>query len=117
MKQRLIYFIKHNSVAQKTYRLVGSWLLRVLGIFVKPDPNLVLFISLMGTRYNDSPRDIYEYMLDHKGYEKYKLIWAFERPEDHPDIQSVKIDTLSFFICALKAGYWVSSTQFERGLT
>lgn len=117
MKERLLYLLKHNSLAQKTYRIMGSWLLRLLGLFVRTDPNLVVFISLMGTRYNDSPRDIYEYMVAHEKYKNYKLVWAFAKPEDYPEIPSVKIDTLSFFICALKAGYWISSSQFERGLT
>ncbi len=117
MKQRVIYLLKHNPFAQKAYRVIGSGLLRLLGLFVRTDPNLVIFISLMGTRYNDSPRDIYEYMLNHDEYKKFKLVWAFENPKDYPDIPSVKIDTLPFFVYALKAGYWISSTQFERGLT
>lgn len=117
MKQRVIYLLKHNSVAQLMYRTIGSFILRFIGLFVKTDKKMVIFLSLMGTKYNDSPRAIYEYMLSHDEYKDYKLLWAFENPEKFPNIPSVKLDSPRFFITALKAGYWISSTQFERGLT
>ncbi len=117
MKQRLIYLLKHNKKAQFLYRFFGSLFLRFIGIFVKTDDKLVVFLSLMGTRYNDSPKAIYEYLLTHEEFKNLSLIWAFEKPEEYPQIPSVKIDTPAFFLTALKAGYWVSNTQFERGLT
>ena len=117
MKERIIFFIKHNSLAQKLYRICGSLLIRTMGLFVKTDPNLIVFISLMGTRFNDSPKAIYEYIKRNEHYRKYQMVWAFVQPKDFPGIPSVKLDSLKFFITALKAGYWVSNTQFERGLT
>ncbi len=117
MKSRIAYLLKHNAIFQKIYRVCGSFLLKFLGLFTKTDPNLVIFISLMGTKYNDSPRVIYEYMLSKEKYKNYKMIWAFEKPSQFPNIPSVKIDSPKFFITALKAGYWISNTQFERGLT
>lgn len=117
MKQRLTYLLKHNSIAQYLYRTIGSFILRLIGIFVKTDDKLVIFLSLMGTKFNDSPRAIYDYMLTHDEYKDYKLIWAFEKPDRFPDIPFVKLDSPKFFITAMKAGYWISNTQFERGLT
>lgn len=117
LKQRITYLLKHNSVAQYLYRTIGSFVLKFVGLFVKTDDKLVVFLSLMGTRYNDSPRVIYEYMKNHPEYEKYRCVWAFEKPELFPDLPSVKLDTPKFFITALKAGYWISNTQFERGLS
>ena len=117
MKQRLAYFLKHNRAAQYLYRSVGSLILRFIGLFIRTDERLVVFLSLMGTKFNDSPRVIYEYLRTHEQYKDYKLIWVFENPKQFPDIPSVRLDTFKFFITALKAGYWVSNTQFERGLT
>ena len=117
MKERISYLLKHNWLAQKLYRVCGSFLLKCVGLFVKTDPHLVVFISLMGTKYNDSPRDIYEYMRARPQYAKFRMVWAFERPEQFPGIPSVKLDSPRFFLLALKAGYWISNTQFERGLT
>ncbi len=117
MKERIIYLLKHNLLAQKIYRFCGSTILRIIGLFVKTDKQLVVFLSFMGTKFNDSPRAIYEYMKSHDQYKTYKMIWAFEHPELFPDIPSVKLDTPRFFLTALSAGYWISNTQFERGLT
>ena len=117
MKQRLTYLLKHNRVAQYLYRTIGSLMLKFIGLFVKTDERLVVFLSLMGTKFNDSPRAIYEYMCTHEQYKDYRMIWVFEKPEQFPDIPSVKLDTFKFFTTALKAGYWISNTQFERGLT
>ena len=77
----------------------------------------MLFLSLMGTRFNDSPKAIYDHMRAREEYAGYKLLWVFEDPAQFPDIPSIKLDTPKFFITALKAGYWISNTQFERGLT
>lgn len=117
IRQKISYLLKHNSIAQKTYRLVFNTIFRFMGIFIKTDPNLVIFISLMGSRFNDSPRSMYEYMQAHDEYKKYKCVWAFENPSKYPYVPSVKIDTLRYFIMLLKAGYWVSNTNIQRGLS
>ncbi len=117
MKERIAYLLKHNMLAQKIYRVCGSFILRLIGLFVHTDPKLIVFLSMMGTKYNDSPRAIYEYLKSHDQYKSYRMIWVFEHPDQFPDIPSVKLDTLKFFLTALSAGYWISNTQFERGLT
>lgn len=116
-RQKISYLLKHNAVAQKTYRVVFNTAFRCLGIFVKTDPELVMFISLMGSRYNDSPRAMYEYMLAHDEYKHFKCVWAFEDPSKYPDVPSIRIDTPKYFTMLLKAGYWVSNTNIQRGLS
>lgn len=117
MKQRLVYLLKHNKVIQKIYKLGMSLVFRFLGLFVSTDSNLVLFSSFMGSKFNDSPKAIYDYIVSHPEYSRYKCVWAFERPEDYPELNTVKIDTLKYFVICLKAGYWVTNTNIERGLT
>lgn len=116
-RQRTIYILKHNAIAQKMYRVIFNLAFSIIGLFVKFEPNLVMFISLMGSRYNDSPRSMYEYIKNHKEYAQYKCVWAFENPEAYPDIPSVRIDTPQFFLMLLKAGFWVSNTNIQRGLS
>ena len=117
IKQKIIYILKHNSIAQVLFRLFFNFLFRLLGIFVRTDSNLVVFVSMMGKKYNDSPRVIYEYLKSHEKYKDYHCIWAFEKPQDYPEVPSIKIDTLQYFIMLLKAGYWISSTNIQRGLS
>ena len=93
-----------------------SFVFRFLGFFIKNDDNLVLFVSFMGMGFNDSPKAIYDYMKSHPEYKKYRCVWAFEHPEQHPEIETVRIDSANYFRTALKAKYWVTNTNIERGL-
>ena len=117
LRQRISYLLKHNLALQNTYRAIFNALFKFLGIFIKIDPQLIIFVSLMGSRYNDSPRSIYEYIKSHDEYKKYRCIWGFEDPSKYPDIPSVRIDTPKYFFLLLKAGYWVSNTNIQRGLS
>lgn len=116
MRQRLIYILKHNAAIQAIYCFVMSFVFRVMGLFIKTDENLVLFVSFMGMNFNDSPKAIYDYMKAHPEYKGYRCIWAFEDPSIFPDLETVKIDTPTYFRTALKAKYWITNTNIERGL-
>lgn len=93
-----------------------SFLFRVWGKFLKVDQNLVVFVSFMGKGFNDSPRAIYDYMMGHDEYKKYRCVWAFENPGEFVDLDSVRIDSFSYFKTVLKAKYWITNTNIERGL-
>lgn len=116
MRQRLIFILKHNAAIQAIYRVVMSFIFRFLGLFIKTDDNLVLFVSLMGMSFSDSPKEIYDYMKAHPEYNKYHCVWAFVDPTKFQDLETVKIDTLAYFKTALKAKYWITNTNIERGL-
>ena len=90
MRQRMIFILKHNAFIQKLYRVVMSFAFKALGVFLKEDENLVLFVSFMGMGFNDSPKAIYDYMKNDPGFREYKCIWAFERPEKFPELQTVR---------------------------
>ena len=62
MKQKLVYLLKHNPFIQRVYKHTMSFIFRLIGLFVPVNPDLVLFVSFMGTKYNDSPRAISEYL-------------------------------------------------------
>ena len=116
MRQRVIFILKHNSALQKLYCVIMSFLFRIIGAFYKTDDNLVLFVSFMGMGFNDSPKAIYDYIKSHPEYSKYRCVWAFEHPEEHPELDTVMIDSAKYFRTALMAKYWVTNTNIERGL-
>ena len=116
MRQRLIYILKHNTIIQKIYRVVMSLVFRLWGIFLPIDDRLVIFVSFMGKGFNDSPKAIFDYMQAHSEYQKYRCIWAFEHPEKFPELETVKIDSYAYFKTAVKAKYWITNTNIERGL-
>ena len=116
MRQRLVYILKHNTVLQAIYRAVMGFVFRVMGVLIPTDDNLVLFVSFMGMTFNDSPRVIYDYMQAHPEYRHHHCIWAFEDPSKFPVLDTVKIDTPAYFRTALRAKYWITNTNIERGL-
>ena len=116
MRQRLIYILKHNTVIQKLYRVIMSFVFRVWGALLSTDEKLVIFVSFMGMGFNDSPKAIYDYMQAHPEYKNYRCVWAFEHPEKFPNLETVKIDTPAYFKTALRAKYWITNTNIERGL-
>ena len=93
-----------------------SFVFRLVGCFVRIDDNLILFSSFMGKNINDSPKVIFDYITSHEEYRDYRCVWAVENPENYPDVETVKIDSPAYFILAMKAGYWCTNTNIERGL-
>lgn len=117
LKQNMKALVKNSKLLYNLYYFSGSLLLRFIGLFVKTDPNLILFSSYGGRKYDDSPRVVYEYLLAHPVSDKHKYIWAFVNPSDYPEVKnSVKTDTFSYYITALKSGYWITNSSISRGL-
>ena len=109
--------LKHNRFFYCVYYFVFSALLRVLGIFLKTDNQLVLFTSYGGKKFDDSPKFIYDYINNCSNYSQLKTVWAFRNPGDFPDVKdSIRIDSLAYFIIALKAKYWITNSSCARGL-
>lgn len=117
MKSKLKAFVKRNKMIYRVYYHLGSLLLRIIGLFIETDPDLILFISYGGQKYDDSPRVVYEYLLKHPVSSKHKYVWAFIEPDEFPQVeQKVKVDTLSYYITAMRAGYWITNSSASRGL-
>ena len=118
MIKRIEFLLKNNLTIQYFYKRIFSFIFKFVGLFVKTDPNLILFNSFGGKRFNDSPKVIFEELLKTQKSKKLKLVWAFERPEDFhvPNAVKIKINSFKYFTIALKSKYWISSVNIERGL-
>ncbi|HCJ08043.1 MAG TPA: CDP-glycerol--glycerophosphate glycerophosphotransferase, partial [Lachnospiraceae bacterium] len=118
MRSCLEYLIKHNAFVQLCYRKIVSAFFKILGCFIKTDPKLVLLTSMSGDQYNDSPRVLFKAMLKDDYFKTYHYIWAFKNPEKFnvPHAETIKIDTMRYFIVALKAKIWITNVNIERGL-
>lgn len=117
MKSRIKACVKNNKLVYAIYFHIGSFLLRALALFVKTDPNLILFISYGGQKYDDSPRVVYEYLKKNPVSAEHKYVWAFIEPEQFPQVENkIKVDTLAYYLMALKAGVWITNSSASRGL-
>src|SRR5699024_3422663 len=119
MKRHMKVGIKLNKVINKSYYYIGSILMNLIKIFVKTDRKLILFVSFGGKQYNDSPKAIYEAMINDSRFKDYNIVWAFKEPNkvNMPGrALKVKIDSIKYFLITLKARIWVSNAPIERRL-
>lgn len=117
IKNRLEYILKHNLMIQKIYKVTMSLFFQFIGLFIKVDLKMILFNSL-GKKYNDSPKAIFEYMLKDDKYRDFKFVWALDKPEEYdiPNCKKIRMDTIEYFIIALRSKYWVTCVNIERSL-
>lgn len=118
MKKYLFYIVKYVSWIYQLYFYLGSFVLKILKLFVKQDDKLILFISFGGRKFDDSPKAIYDQMIVDPRFDDYRIVWAFNKPEffELKRGEKVKCDTISYFKTALKARIWISNSTVERGL-
>lgn len=117
MKEKLIQLVKDNRIVYSCYYFIMNVVVALLKFFVKPDNNLILFVSYGGRYFNDSPKCLYDRMLNDGRFQGYHLVWAFRDPSKFHEVKErVKIDSISYFITALKARCWITNVHIERGL-
>ncbi|MBR2547998.1 MAG: CDP-glycerol glycerophosphotransferase family protein [Eubacterium sp.] len=116
---KVSYILKSSRFLYGVYYYVMSALLRLLGVFVGQDDKMILFNSYGGKKYNDSPKEIYEYMLSDHRFDGYKFVWAVQEP-DKESVPGraliIKTDSFRYFVTALRAKMWVTNSSMERGL-
>lgn len=116
-KESCISLLKSNRILYSLYFYCCSFLIRLLKLIVKTDDRLILFVSYGGRYFNESPRCLYDKMKTDSRFSGYTLVWAFRNPSLFPEVDNkIKIDSIKYFVTALKARCWVTNVQIERGL-
>lgn len=120
MKKKLENIIKKNTLINKMYTLIGSLVINLVGLFVKQKPKTILFVSYMGKNFNDSPKMIYDELINDEYFEDYTFIWAFNDINkykiDNKNTKIIKMDSFKYLLTALQAEYWITNVNIERGL-
>ncbi|MFD0050273.1 CDP-glycerol glycerophosphotransferase family protein [Actinomycetes bacterium NPDC127524] len=100
----------------KRYFPTMKLLYKIMMKTVKVDKNLILFESGVGKQYGDSPRNIYEEMLERKI--DMKKVWVYGGMMPVRDRNTKKISRLSpqYYYYLAKAGYWVNNQNFPTYL-
>lgn len=117
MKEHFIQLVKDSKIVYNCYYYIMNLFVAFLKLIVKPDDNLILFVSYGGRYFNDSPKCLYDKMLTDQRFEGYRLVWAFRDPSIFPEVENrIKIDSFSYFKTALRARCWITNVHIERGL-
>ena len=83
--------------------------------FGETDEKLVYFQTFSGRSYSDSPKAIYEYMLNSSEYSDYRFVWCFKDPEkfsfvtDNERTEIVMFRSRADNIALRKAKYWITN--------
>src|SRR5699024_1134480 len=120
MKRKIEQILKTNSFFNKLYTFLGSFIVKFIGLFVNKDPKTILFVSYMGKNFNDSPKMIYDSLKADPDFDDYTFIWAFNDINKYKlkdkNTKIVKMDSIEYLLTALKAEYWITNVNIERGL-
>lgn len=114
-----INIVKYTPSLYNIYYYVGSIAVRVFSLFIRKDPKLIVFSCYGGRKYDDSPKCVYEQMINDSRFDGFKIVWAFMQPEHYeiPRGEKVKIDTIAYYKVLLRARCWITNSTMERGLS
>ena len=117
-KSTLVNLVKYNKCFYTLYNKLGSGLLDLMKHFLHTDDKLIVFASYGGKKFNDSPKAIYEAMVNDPRFSDYKLVWAFNHPDCYhlPKGEIIKIDTLKYYKKLIQARVWITNSSMKRGL-
>ena len=118
MKNNVIQYMKdHPRLIMKLWNM-SRYILQIWSWFVPVQKKTVLFNSLGGRSFSDSPQAIYHEMLQREEFRDWKFIWAFIDPDKHeiPYGEKIEIDTFSFFKALLYSHVWVGNSGCDRGI-
>lgn len=96
------------GLAKRAYQSMRDRYYRALPV----DEKLIVFEAFRSTKYADSPKAIYEYLLNDAAYKDYRFIWVFEHPEKYEFLNGdrttvVKHESNAYYTAFARAKYWV----------
>ncbi len=120
IKSKIVDMTKKNETFRKVVRkgIYEKNRVKYLKYKNKPiDEKRVLFESFMGRKYVDSPKAIYEYMLNSEEYKDYKFVWFFKNPEEHknvadnPRTKVYKYGSADYYRLYATSKYWITNSR------
>lgn len=118
MRNIIISFVKSHPTFANILWGGMRFVLKVFGAFIKVDKKSIIFSSLGGRNFDDSPKALYDNICSMKEFRDWKLIWAFVEPDKYslPRGEKVKIDTFQFFKTLLSTRVWIGNSEIDRGI-
>ncbi|MBQ9517462.1 MAG: CDP-glycerol glycerophosphotransferase family protein [Eubacterium sp.] len=102
-----------RKVIRKASYQYRYWRYKLRGAGKSVDEKKVVFSSFTGRKYADSPRAIYEYMVNSDEYKDYKFVWVFTQPQNYDFLTKnrnttvVKQASKECEVAFATAKYWV----------
>lgn len=118
MRDTIINYLRVHPLLLNIFWKVAHYFFSAIGAFVPVKEKTILITSFAGRKYDDSPKALYEEILNRQYFDGWNIIWAFVDPESFeiPRGEKVRIDTWSFFMALLYSRIWISNSGMDRNL-
>ena len=116
--KRLIQIVKELPLLMDAAYWVTWGALKVMCLFIPIKKKTIMFVSLGGRNYDDSPRDLYEYMRPLNEFKDWTFIWAFLNPDKYviPDARVIKFGNFAYFRTLLSCQVWITNGGLDKGI-
>lgn len=110
--------IKSNYFLMNALYFLARWSLLFIGFFIPVNKKSIIFVSLSGRNYDDSPKALYEEICKREFFKDWKLIWAFKEPEkiSIPRGKKVKFGTWKYWTTLLGTRVWIENGGLDLGI-
>ena len=116
-------FIKKHPFIRKLARKVSFYKNKIKYSFItnriEVDEKLIIFGCFNGRSYCDSPKAIYNYLINDDRFNEYKFVWAFKETEEHKFLENnkntkvINMKSKEFYKVLGKAKYWIFNYKIQ----
>ena len=118
MKNRIKHFIQNNNALYEFLFLIYNRVMSLICFLTPVKQKRILFCSLSGRNYDDSPKSIYKEILRREYFNDWELIWAFKEPEKFsiPRGETVRFGGLKYWKTLFSSKIWIGNGGIDNGL-
>lgn len=126
IKNKIKSFIKENVFIRKIARKFYFWIKKIQYDMrtrkIKVNDKLIIFASFKGQAFCDSPKAIYNYLLQDEKYKDYHFVWAFVDIKKHEFLAQnrnttvIDIKSKQFLQTLAEAKYWIFNYKIQDAI-
>lgn len=123
IKNKIRGFIKKHVFIRKIARKVNFFFKKIKYDVItkkqKVNDKLIVFASFNGRSYCDSPKAIYNYLINSNEFNDYNFVWAFKNVEEHKFLEKnkntkvINIKSNEFLKIIGQAKYWIFNFKIQ----
>lgn len=116
--RRIKSYIKTHPKLMEIFYFIAKDVFDVLSRVIPIKKKTMIFASLSGRNFDDSPKALYEEICRRPFFNDWTLIWAFKNPEAMkiPRGKKIKFGTLSYWFILMRTQVWIENGGMDLGL-
>lgn len=114
--QKIKNIIK-NSFLGWLFLAISLLIIKIIQLFIRPNPKSVMFMSYGGRQISDSPNEVYLNMIKDSDFDDWDLRWALNNPKLFKQLENknkINSNNPFYFYFLLKSKYWITNSSVDR---